>query len=172
MSLILRRLLAAVSKDAGTVTKGAPLNDTPSDQIHASAVAIDGRGVLLSGPSGAGKSDLALRLIDTGAQLVADDRVDVAAHGGAILLSPPAALAGLLEVRGLGIIRLVPATKVSLSLIVDLVKPEEVDRLPGGVSTDFMGVAVRRIALAPFEASVPAKIRLALSAADGDMLET
>lgn len=142
------------------------------DQFHASAVAIGRRGVLLLGPSGAGKSDLALRLIDIGASLVADDRVDVTPTGGALLLSPPDTLAGLLEVRGLGIVRLAYETKVSLSLIVDLVKPEDMERLPESISTNFMGLTVRRFGLDPFTASAPAKIRLALSVADRDMLET
>ena len=146
--------------------------NTPHEQIHATAVAIDGRGVLILGPSGAGKSDLALRLIDEGAILIADDRVDLTPDGGGVLLSGPDNLAGLLEVRGVGIVRLTYETKVSLSLVVDLVKPEAVERLPDRLSADFMGAPVRRIALDPFQASAPAKIRLALRAADGDMLQT
>lgn len=141
-------------------------------QIHASAVAVDGRGVLILGPSGAGKSDLALRLIDEGAILVADDRVDLTPGDDGVLLSGPENLAGLLEVRGVGIVRFPFETKVSLSLIVDLVKPEQVERLPGRLAADFMGVAVRRIALDPFQVSAAAKIRLALRAADEDMLQT
>src|SRR6516162_9304950 len=73
-----------------------------SMQIHASCAARDGAGVLLLGPPGSGKSDLALRLLDCGFMLVADDRVEV--EGG--VARPPPALAGLLEVRGLGILRL------------------------------------------------------------------
>lgn len=141
-----------------------------TNQLHASAVAIGGRGVLLLGASGAGKSDLALRLIDAGAVLVADDRVDIEPAGGALLLSAPEKLAGMIEVRGLGIVRLAHETKVSLSLIVDLVKPEDIERLPATLQGDFMGQQVRRFALDPFTASAPAKIRLALSVADQAML--
>ncbi|MEQ8322835.1 MAG: HPr kinase/phosphatase C-terminal domain-containing protein [Rhodospirillales bacterium] len=141
-----------------------------TNQLHASAVAIDGKGVLLLGASGAGKSDLALRLIDAGAVLVADDRVDLEPAGGALLLSAPEKLAGMIEVRGLGIVRLAHETKVSLSLIVDLVKPEDIERLPATLQGDFMGQQVRRFALDPFTASAPAKIRLALSVADQAML--
>lgn len=141
-----------------------------TNQLHASAVAIDGKGVLLLGASGAGKSDLALRLIDAGAVLVADDRVDIEPAGGALLLSAPEQLAGMIEVRGLGIVRLAYETKVSLSLIVDLVKPEDIERLPATLQGDFMGQQVRRFALDPFTASAPAKIHLALSVADQAML--
>ena len=146
--------------------------NNPTEQLHASAVAIDDRGVLLLGPSGAGKSDLALRLSDGGAVLIADDRVDLDVRQGDVRLSGPANLAGLLEVRGVGIVRMPFATKVSLSLVVDLVKPEVMERLPDRLTVDFMGVAVRRIALDPFQASAPAKIRLALRASDEDMLQT
>ncbi len=144
----------------------------PAEQIHASAVAIEGRGVLICGPSGAGKSDLALRLIDEGAVLIADDRVDLTPGDDGVLLSGPDNLAGLIEVRGVGIVRVPFETKVSLSLIVDLVKPEDVERLPDRLTADFMGVNVRRIALDPFQASAPAKIRLALRTTDGDMLQS
>lgn len=143
-----------------------------AEQIHASAVAVDGRGVLIRGPSGAGKSDLALRLIDEGAVLIADDRVDLTPDGGGVLLSGPDNLAGLIEVRGVGIVRVPFETKVPLSLIVDLVKPEDVERLPDRLTADFMGIEVRRIALDPFQASAPAKIRLALRTTDGDMLQS
>lgn len=146
--------------------------DSDTDQLHASAVAVGGKGVLLLGPSGAGKSDLALRLIDEGAALIADDRVDVTVVDANVSLSPPEALAGLLEVRGIGIVRRPYETKVSLSLVVDLVEPEDVDRLPERLTAAIMGVTVRRIALDPFQASAPAKIRLALGMKVEDMLET
>src|SRR5690348_6821760 len=71
--------------------------------VHGTAVAIDGEAVLLLGPSGAGKSDLALRLIETGAQLVADDQAELRRSGSLILVSAPAAIFGLIEARGIGI---------------------------------------------------------------------
>lgn len=86
--------------------------------LHATAVARDGLGVLLLGPSGAGKSDLALRLIRLGFVLIADDRVVI--EGG--VARPPPALAGLLEVRGLGIVRLAHAV-APLRLAVTLLPP-------------------------------------------------
>jgi HPr kinase/phosphorylase len=85
-------------------------------QIHASCAAREGSGVLLLGPPGSGKSDLVLRLLDRGFMLVADDRVDIVD----LVASPPASLAGLLEVRGLGVMRMPHLPRARLSLVVDL----------------------------------------------------
>jgi len=132
------------------------------ETIHGTAVGIDGAGVLLRGPSGAGKSDLALRLIDGGAALVADDRVVLARDGDAILAFAPDSIAGKLEVRGLGIVKLPAAVSARLRLVVDLVAPDAVERLPKAGETVLLGVALPVLNLAPFEASAPAKVRLAL----------
>lgn len=136
--------------------------------LHATTVAIGGRAVLLRGASGSGKSDLALRLIDAGARLVADDRSELRRDGGAVLVSAPATIAGLVEARGLGILRLDSLAVARLSLIVDLVAPEAIDRLPEKRSEAILGISLPLIALAPFEASAPAKLRLALDALAGD----
>jgi serine kinase of HPr protein (carbohydrate metabolism regulator) len=135
--------------------------------LHATAVAIDGRAVLLRGPSGAGKSDLGLRLIDAGARLVADDQSELWRSGEALVVRAPAALAGLIEVRGIGILRLAALAEAPVALLADLVRPEAIERLPRPCSETVLGVVVRRIAVAPFEASAAAKIRLALSAFTG-----
>ena len=74
--------------------------------LHATAVAIDGQAVLLDGPPGSGKSDLALRLIDAGGRLVADDQSELSRCGDVLMVSAPAPIAGLIEARGLGILRL------------------------------------------------------------------
>lgn len=134
-------------------------------QIHASCVAIDGAGLLLRGPSGCGKSDLALRLIDGGATLVADDRVDLT-HGadGALLACSPTPLAGLLEVRGLGILPLPHLGLAPIRLLVDLVPPDLVERLPLPTSLPLYGVNLPRLAICPFHASAPAALRLAMRA--------
>src|SRR6266851_2230729 len=97
--------------------------------LHATAVAIDGRGVLLRGASGAGKSDLALRLIDAGARLIADDQSELHRRGDSIIVRAPATIAGLVEVRGIGIIRLDALAEAPVALIVDLVPPEALERL-------------------------------------------
>ena len=132
--------------------------------IHATAVAIDGQAVLLRGPSGAGKSDLGLRLIDSGARLVADDQSELRVDGVALIVRAPAALAGLIEVRGIGILRLTALAEAPVALIVDLVPREQVERLPTPCSERLLGISVPCLAVAAFEASAAAKIRLALSA--------
>ena len=129
--------------------------------VHASAVAIDGGAILLRGPSGAGKSDLALRLIDAGARLVADDQVELRRVGREVLARAPAILAGLVEVRGVGIIRVDALDEAPLVLIADLVAAGAVDRLPEPRVETVLGVDVPLIAQAPFEASAAAKLRLA-----------
>jgi len=135
--------------------------------IHASCVALDARGILLLGPSGSGKSDLALRLIDDGARLVADDRTILFTNKGKLHARAPASIKGLLEVRGLGIIELPAQSKVKIALVVRLGR--EGARLP--VPRFYhMPAAVRaaakvpQIALDARFASAPAKIRTALAA--------
>ena len=130
--------------------------------VHASCVAIDGRGVLLRGPSGSGKSDLALRLIDGGADLVADDYVELTVQGEAVVASPPARLAGLIEVRGLGLVRMPCRSRIILRLVVDLVPAQMVERLPEAATETLAGIEVPRLVLAAHDLSAPAKIRLML----------
>jgi len=132
------------------------------ETIHGTVVSIGGAGILLRGPSGSGKSDLALRLVDGGATLVADDRVVLSRAGDVVLACAPETIAGRIEVRGLGIVRLAPAGTVSLRLVADLVAPGDVERLPKPRETVILGVALPVLNLAPFEASAPAKLRLAL----------
>jgi HPr kinase/phosphorylase len=138
--------------------------------IHGTVVALAGQGVLLRGASGAGKSDLALRLIDGGAQLVADDRVVLTAESGRLWAAPPPALAGMIEARGVGLLMLPYLTTAPLCLVVDLVAPEAVERLPEPATVLLDGHALRHLALAPFDASTPAKIRFALMARVVDAL--
>ena len=97
------------------------------------AVAVDqpGVAVLLRGVSGSGKSDLALRLMaGHGASLIADDRVALTTQSQQVICHAPAAIAGLLEVRGLGLLRVAPAPPTALALVIDLVARGEVERLP------------------------------------------
>ena len=132
--------------------------------VHATAVAIGGRAVLLRGPSGSGKSDLALRLIDAGARLVADDQSLLRREGDAVIAVAPPSIAGLIEARGVGLLRLDPAPAARLFLIADLVAADRVERLPQPSSDMLLGIAIPTIAIAPFEASAAAKLRLALAA--------
>ena len=133
--------------------------------IHASCVAIGRAGVLLLGASGSGKSDLALRLIDGGARLVADDRVLLSAKKGALHAGAPATIRGLIEIRGVGIIKLPAAGSVPVRLAVELGR--EVSRLPAPRFYDAgppLTHKVPLIGLDPRHASAPAKIRAALAA--------
>jgi HPr kinase/phosphorylase len=135
--------------------------------VHATCVAFGDIGILLRGPSGAGKSDLALRLIEAGAILVADDRVRLVAADGALRASSPDRLAGLLEVRGVGIVRLPNVLEVSIYLAAYLVPSGEAERLPGDDHCEYAGLCIRRIDIAPFEHSAVAKLRIAAYDASG-----
>jgi HPr kinase/phosphorylase len=112
--------------------------------LHGSAVAFSGRGVLILGGSGSGKSALALALLGRGAALVADDRVELARRGGALIASAPAALAGLIEVRGVGIIRLPAAPEAVVTLAVDLDRAAAA-RMPQPVTISWLGIEVELI---------------------------
>ena len=135
--------------------------------IHATCVAFDGKGVLLRGPSAAGKSDLALRLIEAGAALVADDRVILQAEEGRVTASPPKNLAGYIEVRGVGVVEMAHIPVCSVVLVADLVGPGHIDRLPEPLEEELEGVRVTLLRLDPFEISAPAKVKLALDVATG-----
>ena len=125
-------------------------------------VAVDGAGVLLCGPSACGKSDLALRLIDGGAALVADDQTQLSRHGDAILAAAPPTIAGKMEVRGLGIVQLPTPGVTPLRLVVELSEAAAIERLPPPAMARILGVDLPVVRLSAFEASTPAKIRLAL----------
>lgn len=132
-------------------------------RMHASCAARPGPdgydAILLLGPPGAGKSDFLLRLIHEGFSLVADDQV-VIWNG---IASAPAALAGLLEVRGLGIFRLPHLASAPLRLVIRLEAP--LARLPEPQTHAQLGLPVVRID--PAQPSAPARAALALEAACG-----
>jgi HPr kinase/phosphorylase len=132
--------------------------------IHAGCVAMGRKGVLLLGPSGAGKSELALRLIDDGARLVSDDRTDLFVKDGKLQARVPASIAGLMEVRGLGIIALPHAPSAAIALAVEL--GGKMERLPRpAFYTPLKAAApVPLIRLNVASAAAPAQIRLALAA--------
>ncbi len=139
------------------------------EQVHATCVAVEGLGVLIRGSPGAGKSDLALRLIDAGARLVSDDRVNVEKRDAAVIASSPKEINGLLEVRGVGILELGGMEETPLGLVIDLAGHDEIERLPGPGTAGVLDVALPLIRLCPFEASAPAKVRLAVRRALGDI---
>ncbi|MCF7698182.1 HPr kinase/phosphorylase [Loktanella sp. M215] len=102
---------------------------TAPQSVHATAVAVMGKAVLIHGASGRGKSNLALRMMAFGADLVADDRVVLTLRGADVLASCPPALRGLIEARGMGLLRATPAPPTRLSCVVDLDRESEA-RLP------------------------------------------
>lgn len=130
------------------------MNQSPS--IHASAVLVGARAVLIQGPSGSGKSRLALTLLHAAAQgviafarLVADDRVHVEAKHGRLLVRPAEALAGLIEIRGLGIRRVPYEPLAVVGLVVELGQPAA-ERLPdpARMQAEIAGITLRRLAVA------------------------
>ncbi|MBL8648782.1 MAG: serine kinase [Sphingopyxis sp.] len=129
--------------------------------IHASCVAAGSRGILILGASGQGKSDLALRLIDRGARLVADDRCDIWFDRGRLWCRPPETLAGKLEVRGIGIVEQPFTGPVPLALAVRL--SERPERMPPPNQVEIVaGVELPAVLIAGFEASAPIKVLMAL----------
>jgi HPr kinase/phosphorylase len=114
---------------------------TAEATVHASCVAVAGKGLLIRGPSGSGKSGLALQLMALGARLVADDRTSLFRKGEAVFASCPPALSGMIEARGIGILRAEPVPDVKLWLVADL-GMEETERLPPARQCDLLGVAV------------------------------
>jgi HPr kinase/phosphorylase len=146
--------------------------DAEPASVHASAVLAGPRAVLIRGSAGAGKSRLALALIqaaDCGliafARLVADDRIELAASHGRLLARPPQALAGLIEVRGLGIRRLDYEPVAVIGLVVDLAVPKA-ERLPEPTEQEIAvaGIILPRLAVGPGSDPLPAVLARLLTA--------
>ncbi|HEY2754190.1 MAG TPA: serine kinase [Pseudolabrys sp.] len=131
--------------------------------IHASSVLVGPRAVLIRGPAGAGKSRLAFDLIEAAnrgalpfARLVADDRTFVEAHAGRLLVRAAPELAGMLEIRGLGIRRLAYEPTAVVGLVVDLAAAAAA-RLPpqAAETTEISGVVLPRLAVASGMPAMP-----------------
>jgi serine kinase of HPr protein (carbohydrate metabolism regulator) len=136
--------------------------------LHASCVAFGGKfggkAVLLAGPPGVGKSDLALRLIDGGAQLVADDQTFLRCEGEVLIAAPPASIAGLIEIRHIGLVKMPFIAHAPVALYIELAAPDEkLERLPDTAPVFFLDRPVQRLRLPAFAASTPAKIHAALT---------
>lgn len=157
-------------KEEQRQTPGVCDRRAPLMFVHATCVALRiagrWRAVLLRGPSGAGKSDLALRLIETGGRLVADDQTHLARVGRALIASPPSVLAGMIEARGVGVLTLPRGqvlARAPVALLVDLVAAARIDRMPEPARETLEEVELPRLDLDPFEISATAKLRLALA---------
>ena len=144
-----------------------------AEVVHGTCVALGQRGALLRGPSGCGKSDLALRFLFLARRgpaaieppaLVADDQVELRRDGGRVLATAPASICGKIEVRGVGIINVKALTTCELVLVVDLVAPEAVERMPEkDDNVRLAGIDLPLLRLAPFESSAPIKLALAVA---------
>lgn len=143
------------------------------ETVHGTCVALGTDAALLRGGSGAGKSDLALRFLalpdsEEGLpRLVADDQVCLTRAEDSLMASPPPNLAGLIEVRGLGIQTVSFARSARLVVVCDLVAAQDVPRMPPDPwdRTVLAGSEIPVLKLAPFETSAPLKLRLAIVAA-------
>lgn len=142
------------------------------DQVHGTCVVVDGTGVLFIGPSGSGKSDLALRLMDGGAQLVADDRVDLRVDQGDLVASAPKALWGLLEVREVGILKVPCLDQASIQAVIEINPGARLDRLPPEQSTELVGLPIRHFQIDPWQQSAPAKVRLVSQLVSGSIVRS
>ncbi|MBO9711812.1 HPr kinase/phosphorylase [Sphingomonas sp.] len=135
--------------------------DVSSETIHASCVAIGGRAVLIEGRSGEGKSDLALRLIDRGAELVADDYTICQRQAGVLQACAPANIAGKIEVRGVGIVEMPHRARAPIALLIAIL--ESPPRYPEEFRVRrIAGIDVPVLPLAALEPSAPIKVELAL----------
>lgn len=135
--------------------------------LHANCVEWEGIGVLLRGRSGVGKSDLTLRLLNQGATLVSDDYVNLSAQGDALIAETPPAIAGLLEVRGMGILRVGHLGRCHVRLAMDLDQAAAAERLPEPRHETFEGVAIPVHGADPMMSSAVARVRLAVDLARG-----
>jgi HPr kinase/phosphorylase len=115
---------------------------TPASEIlHATCVAVEGRGLLIIGPSGAGKSGLALRLLSLGASLVADDRTELSMTTGRLIARCPGPIRGLIEARGVGVLRAPAVAEAEVALVADLGQAED-QRLPPARRITILGCDV------------------------------
>jgi HPr kinase/phosphorylase len=137
--------------------------------VHASAVLVGARAVLIRGPSSAGKSRLALQLIEAArngamlfAKLVGDDRVHLEAAGGRLLVRPADALKGFIELRGVGILRRDYEACAVVGLVVDLAA-DDAERLPEPGEVAIAGIKIPRLAVAPGMTALPALLAVVTS---------
>jgi HPr kinase/phosphorylase len=144
----------------------------PREKVPGTCVEVEGLGVLFRGTTGSGKSDLALRLIDGGARLIADDYTELSSENATLIARAPETIRGLLEVRGIGILNIGGPLQAELGVVIDLVTAEQVERRPEDESTELLGIRVPLFRLTPLEASSPAKVRLVVRLVKGSISNT
>ncbi len=130
--------------------------------MHSTCVEFNGKGVLISGPSGSGKSDLALRLMDAGGTLVSDDYVELKVENNQIVAHAAPNIQGMIEVRGVGLMKVDYKEHTTLALTLDLKERSIIDRLPDPDEFEFNGIKIPRYNFDAFAQSAVAKVRLLL----------
>lgn len=130
---------------------------------HAGCALIGASACVFLGPSGSGKSDLLLRLIDAGAQLVSDDQVLLTHKDGQIFARAPDKIAGLIEVRGLGVITMPNVVDARVSHVFQLSERAAIERMPDAHFYDCLSVQLPLHYIHAFDHSVVMKIRLMMN---------
>ena len=137
--------------------------------LHGTVIALGGIGILIRGPSRSGKSALALstlrraEMLGLDAVLVSDDQVFIEVRDGRVVAVAPAAIRGLIEISGVGILREASLDQVALGLVVDLCEPEVIHRLPGTMMTEIAGIDLRLIVLPARQAAFSADVLVSLA---------
>ena len=142
----------------------------PREKVPGTCVEVEGLGVLFRGPTGSGKSDLALRLIDGGARLIADDYTELSSESAILMARAPETIKDFLEVRGIGILKIGGVLQAELGVVIDLVTADQVERRPEDERVELLGIHVPLFRLAPLEASGPAKVRLIVRQIKGGII--
>jgi len=143
-------------------TAGSAHHRVREIELHATCIAVDGRGVVITGDSGAGKSALGLQLIDGGGQLVADDVTAIYRDGPRLIARAPVQGAGMIEARGNGILQLPFADQAPISYFVELVDAAP-ERLPEPAYRTELDVAVPLLRVDARHPATAALIRLAVT---------
>ena len=137
--------------------------------IQATAIHIDHHGILLTGAPASGKSDLALRMINDGAELIADGETSLVVQGYTLMATAPAITAGQLHIHGIGSIRMPFENSAPIRCCVHLSASWHVQKNPQWRTENFLGVNIPIIELNAFEASTPIKIKTALKMIIGEI---
>ncbi len=129
---------------------------------HATCIELNGKGVLILGNSGSGKSDLAFRLVDAGGVLVSDDYVELIEENNKIVAKTAPNIAGMIEVRGVGLINVNYKERTNVELVLKLTERKQMARLPESEYFEYGNAKVRQYIFDPFANSATAKIKLLL----------
>ena len=130
--------------------------------IHSTAISLNGDGILIKGPSGSGKTDLALRLIESGGKLISDDQVIIKKKAERLFLSSPKELNGLMQLSGIGIVKVDYVQNIPLELVVKLQPYNVLDPFPINREEFIKDLSIPALNLYSFAVSATSKIKIAL----------